>query len=148
MRLSDAQFKVLENVFNTNNLSRWAVVKECIPSPTLPCDIQTIFANFDIPKKARILPQDIRIENYRKSKIVDLSSTLTEPCPEWRGFLFDFFYENTIFGVFNWFKDEHICTPQHRNHFRAGPLPLCFEPEPEPADPAIRALADGRSIMS
>lgn len=104
MRLSDTQFKVLENVVDTNNLSRWAAGKEYIPLPTLSCDIQTIFANFDIPKKAQILPQDIRIENYKKSKIVDLSSTLTEPCPEWRGFIFYFSYENTIFGVFDRFK--------------------------------------------
>ncbi|OAG33886.1 hypothetical protein AYO21_12002 [Fonsecaea monophora] len=104
MRLSDTQFKVLGDVVNTHGLSRWAIVKEYIPSSTLPCDIQTIFTNFNTPKQARILPQDIRVENYRGSKIVDLSSTLTAPCPEWSGFLFEFFYKKTIFGVFDWFK--------------------------------------------
>jgi hypothetical protein len=151
MKLSDTQFKMLGNVVDTDDLSRWVVVKEYIPSPTLPYDIRMIFTNFNILKQARILPQDIRIENYRESKIVDLSSTLTEPCPEWSGFMFDFFYKKTIFGVFDWFKGEHICIPQHRNHFLAGPLPLCFEPselEPEPAGAAIKALPSGRCTMS
>lgn len=129
MKLTDAQFKVLGDVVDTHGLSRWVVVKEARPLPTDPSHIWTIFKNFEIPKQARILPQDVRIENYKGSKIVDLSSTLTAPCPEWREFWFDHFYKETIFSVFDWFTAEQTsCRDQ--NHPLAGPLPLCL-PEPD-----------------
>ncbi|KIW83107.1 hypothetical protein Z517_02351 [Fonsecaea pedrosoi CBS 271.37] len=96
MKLTDAQFKALGGVVDTHNLSRWVVVKEALPQPTNRSHLETIYKNFEIPKRARIYPRDIRIENYRGSKIVDLSSTLTKPCPEWRGFWFDHFYKETI----------------------------------------------------
>ena len=104
MKLTDVQFKMIGDVVSTHGLSRWVVVKEFLPMPTDPSHVQTIFTNFKIPKEARILPQDVRVENYRGSKIVDLSSTLTFPCPEWPEFLFEFFNKNTIYGVFDWFK--------------------------------------------
>lgn len=129
MRLSDTQFKMLGDVVDTYDLSRWVVVKEYIPTSTHPCHIQMILTNFQIPKKARILPQDVRIENYRGSKIVDLSSTLTAPCPEWSDFLFDYFYKETMFGVFDWFVGEQTCLHGDHSHFFAGPLPLCLSPD-------------------
>jgi len=106
MKLIDIYFKVLGNVADTSGLSRWAVVKEYRPIPTKSSHIQTIFANFKIPQEARILPQDVRIENYRGSKIIDLSSTLTAPCPEWSDFWFCHFYKETRYGVFDWFADK------------------------------------------
>ncbi|KAJ9618119.1 hypothetical protein H2204_013166 [Knufia peltigerae] len=130
MRLSDPQFEELGNVVDVNkhDLSRWVVVKEYIPSPTLPCDLPEIFANFEIPKRARIVPRDARLDNYRGSKIVDLSSALTEPSPRWTKFKFELFYGNTTFGIFQWFKGvEHAYEPppRHRdNHLLTGPLPL------------------------
>jgi len=105
MKLTDEQFKTLGNVVDNHDLSRWAIVKEYLPTPTLPTHIPTIFANFEIPRMARILPQDVRLENYRGSKIFDLSCTLTDPCPEWSEFLFHRFYQKTTPGVlFAWFK--------------------------------------------
>lgn len=106
MKLSDAQFEVIGGNVSTHDLSRWAIVKEYLPNLTTPSDIQNIFTNFNISKEARILPQDIRIENYRGSKIVDLSSALTDPCPEWSDFLFEYFYKETIYGVFDWFDRQ------------------------------------------
>ncbi|EXJ87490.1 hypothetical protein A1O3_04450 [Capronia epimyces CBS 606.96] len=106
MRLSDAQFNLLGNTIDTCGLSRWVVVKEYISSPTNTSHLQTISENFKIPQAARIYPGDIRPPNYRGSKIVDLSSTLTDPCPEWSEFCFGFFYENLVHGVFDWFNDE------------------------------------------
>jgi hypothetical protein len=105
MKLTDTHFRVLGSVTDTSGLSRWAIVKEYRPVPTDPSDIQTIFTNFKIPQEARILPQDVRIENYRGSKIVDLSSTLTKPCPEWRDFWFNHFYKATKNSVLKWFTD-------------------------------------------
>jgi hypothetical protein len=119
---------MLGDVVDTYGLSRWVVVKEYLPTSTRPSDIQKIFTNFKIPKEARILPQDIRIENYRGSKIVDLSSTLTEPCPEWSAFHFKFFYTRTIHGVFDWFKGEPQVSRRH-NHLLAGALPFRFDPD-------------------
>ncbi|OAL34875.1 hypothetical protein AYO20_05835 [Fonsecaea nubica] len=59
MKLTDAHFKVLGDVTDTSSLSRWAIIKEYRPVPTGPLDIPTIFANFTVPQKARILPQDV-----------------------------------------------------------------------------------------
>lgn len=143
MKFTDTQFKMLESVVDTCGLSRWVVVKEYRPISTNRSHIQMIFMNFQIPKEARILPQDVRIENYRGSKIVDLSSTLTAPCPGWSDFLFNYFYKETIFGVFDWLKGEQTCSCPHHNHFFAGPLPLCFGPdgaEAGPGDTGARAL--------
>ncbi len=111
MKLSDTQFKILGDVVDTCALSHWAVVKEYRPMSTNPSDIQTIFTNFQIPKDARILPRDARVDNYRGSKIVDLSSAITAPSPEWSEFLFGYFYKQTIFGVFNWFKAKANSSP-------------------------------------
>lgn len=90
--------------------------------------IRAIFSNFDIPKAARIWPgNDIRIENYRGSKIVDLSSTIFL-CLGWSKFQFEFFYKETVYGVFDWFKDCQNCLCQYHQDLFPGPLPLCFEP--------------------
>lgn len=106
MKLSDTQFETLENIIDTSGLSRWVIVKEYIPLPTNVSHIRQIHAKFEIAKKARILPQDVRVENYRGTKIVDLSSALTEPCPEWSKFSFEFFYQETVHGVFAWFPNQ------------------------------------------
>lgn len=106
MKLSDPQFKKIREVINTNGLSRWVVVKEYLPMSTKPSDIRKIFTNFEIPREARIMPQDVRIENYRGSKIVDLSSALTDPCPGWSEFLFEYFNKETVYGIFDWFEGQ------------------------------------------
>ena len=108
MKLSDTQFKVIGDVVSTHGLSRWVVVKEYIPISTNFSHIQKIFTNFKIPREARILPQDVRVENYRGPKIVDLSSALTEPCPGWPEFLFEHFNRETIYGVFDWFEGQTV----------------------------------------
>ena len=102
--VSDAQFREIGKVVDTYRQSRWVVVKEYLPTPTTTAHIQEIITNFEIPKRARMLPQDVRVENYRGTKIVDLSSTLTYPCPECSEFLYRHFNEETIYGVFDWFK--------------------------------------------
>lgn len=106
MKLTDEHFKVLGTVIGTSGLSRWAVVKEYIPIPTDPSHIQTIFESFKIAEEAEIMPQDVRIENYRGSKIVDLSSTLTAPSPGWSDYWYDWFYKESTRCVFRWFKDD------------------------------------------
>lgn len=107
MKLNDAQFKEVGDVLKTRKLSRWTVVKEYRPELTDATHIQTIFTNFTIPKEARIVPEDIRADNYRGSKIVDLSSALTAPCPEWPSpFMWEWFYTKTVHCVFQWFEDE------------------------------------------
>lgn len=103
MELSDTQFEVIAKTTGPHSLSRWVIVKEYIPVPTNASHIREIYAKFDIAKRAKILPQDIRVENYRGASIVDLSSALTHPCPEWSEYLFKFFYEETVHGVFDWF---------------------------------------------
>ena len=80
MKLSDTQFKMVGDAVNTHGLSRWVVVKEYLPTSTNHSHIQEIFTKFKIPREARILPKDARVENYRGSKIVDLLSALTAPC--------------------------------------------------------------------
>jgi len=102
MKLSDTQFKTIGEVANTHDLSRWVIVKEYLPLATDGSHIKEIFKNFEIPQKLGILPRDIRIENYRGSKIADLSCALTAPCPGWSDFEFEFFYDETVHGVFDW----------------------------------------------
>ena len=127
MKLSETQFNTIRNVVNTRGLSRWVIVKEYLPMPTNHSHIHTVFTNFKIPKAARIWPgEDLRIENYRGSKIVDLSSTTTCPSPCWSEYLFKLFYRETIFGVFDRFKDCQSCLCQSHQGLFPEPLPLCF----------------------
>ena len=100
MKLSDTQFKMIDTAVQYPDLSRWVIVKEYLPEPTNASHIEEIYARFSIPRQARILPKDVRVDNYRGSKIVDLSSTLTAPCPGWSDFEFDFFYKETANCVF------------------------------------------------
>lgn len=105
MELSDTQFDVISAVAGPLNLSRWVIVKEYEAVSTDASHIPKIHANFSVAKRAKILPQDIRVDNYRGTKIVDLSSALTYPCPGWSDFLFKFFYTETVHGVLDWFPD-------------------------------------------
>lgn len=108
MKLSDTQFKAIGDVVSTHDLSRWVVVKEYIPTPTNFSHIQKIHTNFKIPREARILPQDVWAENYRGPKMVDLSSALTEPSPDWSEFAFKLFNTHAIYGVFDWFEGQTV----------------------------------------
>lgn len=107
MELSDKQFEAVTRDTGSLrvDLSRWAIVKEYEPALTDASHLPKIYANFEIAKRAKTLPQDIRPGNYRGTKIVDLSSVLTYPCPEWSDFWFEFFYEETIDGVLTWFPN-------------------------------------------
>ena len=114
MKLSDTQFQIIRSVVKSSGLSRWVVVKDYMPLSTTPSDIPTIYANFNISKDAKILPQNVRLENYRGSKIVDLSSALTTPSAGLTKFMFDYFYEGMACGVFDWFEDGQQCPcPRH-----------------------------------
>ena len=128
MKLIDEQFKMIGDIVDNHGLSRWVIVKDYLPTPTLPSHIPTIFANFEIPRMARILPQDVHLENYRESKIVNLSSSLTDPCPEWSEFLFNHFYKKTIYSVLGWFGGQQGFLPPTSQ----SPLPRAF---PLPAHP-------------
>lgn len=108
MKLSDAQLETIATVVSTRDLSRWVVVKDYCTDSTNGSHISQIYANFEIAKQAKILPQDIRIENYRGSRIVDLSSALTYPCPEWSEYWFKHFYNETVDGVFDWFDRQPL----------------------------------------
>lgn len=137
MKLSDNQFNTIRNVANNGSLSRWVIVKEYLPMSTNQSHIDTIIKNFEIPKAARILPgDDIRIENYRGSKIVDLSSTLTFPTPEWSEYLFDFFYKETISGISDWFKTSQNGPCEYRQGLRPEAFPFCLEPAAAELEPS------------
>jgi len=105
MKLSDAQFGAIEAVVDAEDLSRWVIVKDYLPTLTDASHTDQILKNLAIPKSLRILPRDMRPQNYRASKIVDLSCTFTAPCPEWSEFEFNFFYTETVYGVLDWFED-------------------------------------------
>ncbi|EHY51784.1 hypothetical protein ABEF92_002397 [Exophiala dermatitidis] len=92
MKLSDTQFEVISRVVDSHGLSRWAVVKEYLPMPTEGCHFDEMRDKLKIPGRLRIYPQDLRLENCRGAKVVDLSSTLTAPCAEWSEFEFNFFF--------------------------------------------------------
>jgi hypothetical protein len=106
MELSDSQFNEIGNIVNRQGLSRWAIVKKVRTISTDQSHIDTIFKNFQIAKNLLIFPQDIRIENYSGSELLDLSCALTYPCPEWSQFEFEFFYEETVHGVYDWFPKK------------------------------------------
>ncbi|KIW25628.1 uncharacterized protein PV07_08794 [Cladophialophora immunda] len=107
MKLTDEQFETIGSLVDNHNMSRWVIVKEHLLKLPLPEDVPAIFAKFDIARLASILPQDIRMGNYRESKILDLSGTLTGPCPAWSEFQFHHFYEKTTRRVLDWYE----CTP-------------------------------------
>ena len=104
MRLTDAQLETITLVVSIRDLSRWVIVKEYCAEATNASHILDIGANFEIAKTARIWPRDIRIENYRGSRIVDLSNALTYPCPEWSEYWFKHFYKESVDGVLDWFE--------------------------------------------
>lgn len=101
MKLSDTQFKMIGDVVDTSglssydlsshDLSHWVLVKEYLPMPTNTSHFEEMRENLKIPQGLKIFPRDLRLENYRGSKLVDLSSTLTAPCPGWSDFEFKFF---------------------------------------------------------
>ena len=105
MKLSDAQFRDIGDVFDGEGLSRWVIVKDYLPMLTDASHTNQILKNFAIPKELRLLPHDVLPQNYRGSQIVDLSCTLTSPCPEWSEFEFNLFYSETVYGVLDWFED-------------------------------------------
>ena len=150
MKLSDTQFNTIRNVADTLCLSRWIIVKEYLSMPTDYSHICTMFMNFDIPEAARIWPgDDIRVENYRGSKSVDISSTITFPSPGWSEFEFGFFHKETIFGVFNWFKNCQNCLCQQHQDLFPRPFPSCFGsavPERESGG-ATGALTFARHVL-
>lgn len=108
MHLSNSQFKQINRVVKIGSYSRWVIVKKYAPSPTRPSHIQAIFDNFSIPKEARMIPGDVRVENYRGSQLVDLGQTQTYPHPEWSNFHHNWFYEKTVHGVKYWEIDGKI----------------------------------------
>lgn len=81
--LSDEQFEQIQAVAPDHDLSRWIIVKDYGTEPSNASHIQDVHTNFEIAKRARILPRDVTARNYRGSKIVDLSDVLTYPCPDW-----------------------------------------------------------------
>ncbi|KAH0841707.1 hypothetical protein AYO21_01061 [Fonsecaea monophora] len=109
MKLADTQFNMIKDVVATcglssHDLSRWVIVKEYGLTPTNASHVPEILENFVIPMELKISPQDLRPENFRGSKMVDLSCALTYPCPGWSEYEFKFFYTDTIRGVLDWFK--------------------------------------------
>ncbi len=107
--MSDTHFKVIRDVVDTSSLSshdlsHWVLVKEYLPILTNPSHLKEMRDNLRVPQALRILPQDLRLENYRGSKIVDLSSTLTAPCPGWSNFELEFFNSQTAPWMF---KDDN-----------------------------------------
>ncbi|KAE8148637.1 kinetochore Sim4 complex subunit FTA2-domain-containing protein [Aspergillus avenaceus] len=82
--------------------ARWAIVKDFLPGPPTSADLPAIFSNFDIAKKARILPGDAFAKNYRGPFIVDLGSSATFPFPRHFAsqYSFDRFYKCCPEGVF------------------------------------------------
>ncbi|OGM48145.1 hypothetical protein ABOM_002936 [Aspergillus bombycis] len=61
----------------------WAVVKDFIPDEPPSSagleQLQNIVATFNIPKYGNILPRDVKKENYRAQRMVDLGSTIAFP---------------------------------------------------------------------
>jgi hypothetical protein len=102
MRLSDSQFENINGVVDISFCSRWVIVKDYISTPTDSSHIHDIFDNFRIPQKAKMIPRDVRAENYKESKFFDLGQTITYPHPEWTDFAYDWFYENTVHCVEYW----------------------------------------------
>lgn len=102
IKLSDGQFESISKVVDLCGSTRWAIVKEYISTPTVPSHIPTTLTNFAIPRKAWMIPDDTRPQNYRGPYIVDLGKTITFPHPLWDVNWSDWFYENTAQGPKYW----------------------------------------------
>ncbi|KNG85319.1 hypothetical protein ANOM_006290 [Aspergillus nomiae NRRL 13137] len=88
MYLTDSQLHQLREVSgpvrNDPNWYRahWAIVKDFIadePPSRHDKKFQNILTNFYIPKRGHILPRDVKKDNYRGDRIVDLGCTITFP---------------------------------------------------------------------
>ncbi|KAK6832032.1 hypothetical protein RU639_002929 [Aspergillus parasiticus] len=89
MYLTDSQLQQLRRVCGRRvgndpywDNARWAIVKDLIadkPPSRQDEQFQNILSNFCIPKRGGILPDDVKKENYRGDRIVDLGSTITFP---------------------------------------------------------------------
>ncbi|KAE8152173.1 kinetochore Sim4 complex subunit FTA2-domain-containing protein [Aspergillus avenaceus] len=85
MYLTDSQLQQLWEVSRPDprwHGARWAIVKDFIaeePPSREDENFQNVMAKFHIPKCGRILPRDVKKENYRGDLIVDLGSTVTFP---------------------------------------------------------------------
>lgn len=118
MKLSTKQLKILGGAVDRyayavekyklcgDQLSPWVIVKQYMPMPTDASHVPEISQKFSIPKSLGILPGDIRVDNYRGSKMVDLSSTLTHPCAGWSKLEFESFCEHCTGWASTWFKDQ------------------------------------------
>lgn len=87
--------------------SGWIIVKDYIPEPTNPSHIPEIVQNFGIPKRCKIIPDEVWPDNYRASKMVDLARCIM-PGRNWHQFRYDWFYTKTIYGVNEeaWFPNQ------------------------------------------
>jgi Kinetochore Sim4 complex subunit FTA2 len=94
-------------------VARWVIVKDYISTPTDLSHIDDIFKNFRISQEAKMHPRDVRPENYRESKFLDLSRTRTFPHPEWSDFEYVWFYDKTVHSVKNW-KFDNESRPHSR----------------------------------
>ncbi|RAQ59355.1 hypothetical protein COH20_005840 [Aspergillus flavus] len=89
MYLKDSQLQQLRRVCGRRvgndpywDNARWAIVKDFIadkPPSRQDEQFQNILSKFCIPKRGGILPDDVKKENYRGDRIVDLGSTITFP---------------------------------------------------------------------
>lgn len=134
MRVSGVSSRNIKAILPTHDLSRWAIVKQDIPQTTTASDVPSTYNDFSIAKRAGMLPGNIEMYNYRGSQIVDLSSTLRYPCPKGDSWSFNFFYEVTIDGVFDWFSDQTTQqTAASLSDSTASPeLPSPMPPPPPP----------------
>ena len=106
MKMTDTQFKVIKRLvraydrrfyhtmgyYEKTELSRWVIVKDYIPTETDQSHATEKSETLAIPKALRIYPGDARPENYRGSKLVDLSCASTFPCPGWSELNFKHFF--------------------------------------------------------
>ena len=77
MKLSDEQYKRVRGL----GYSRWAIIKDYLPSPVSMQDVPDIRRKMRIARKALIHPRDAKPDNYRGSFLVDLGRVKTYPYP-------------------------------------------------------------------
>jgi len=108
-KLTSHQLGDINQRFGIFDISPWAIIKEVENIDSTPMHVPSIIKNLGIAYDAKILLKDIRPENYKGSRLLDLGTSRTWPHPLWSEFEYISSRETKSAVVRNWkFVDNHF----------------------------------------
>lgn len=109
LRLSSEQLYAASKLFQTYELGPWGIMKDFEEINTTTEHIPSILEKLDIAYKAKIVLDDLRPENYKESRMLDLGTTRTYPHPVWSDREFEWCHSHYRRGIEEWvFVKNHF----------------------------------------